>query len=262
MNLSLISKRAIVCGSTNGIGKAIAIELANLGANVTLVARNEEKLVKTLKELPQSESQKHEFIKADFSNLDELKKEVEQYLQKSGEIHILINNTGGPSAGSAIDADLDSFSSAFSMHLLANQLLTQSFVPLMKKAGYGRIINIISTSVKEPIHGLGVSNTIRAAVANWAKTLSWELGPFGITVNNILPGSTETDRIRNLITNRAKNSGKDELNVEEEMKSEIPLKRFAAPKEIAAAAAFLASPAASYINGVNLPVDGGRLNCL
>lgn len=262
MDINLTNKRAIVCGSTNGIGKAIAIELATLGADITLVARNEEKLIKTLNELPQKDNQKHEFIKADFSNHKELTEEVGQYLKDSKDIHILVNNTGGPNAGPAIGADINSFSAAFTQHVLANQFLVQSVVPLMKKAGYGRIINIISTSVKEPIRGLGVSNTIRAAVASWAKTLSVELGPFGITVNNILPGSTETDRIRSLIENRAKTSGKDKQVIEEEMKSEIPLKRFADSKEIAAAVAFLATPAASYINGINLPVDGGKLNSL
>lgn len=262
MDINLTNKRAIVCGSTNGIGKAIAMELATLGADITLVARNEEKLIRTLSELPQKHGQKHEFIKADFSNHKELTEEIGKYLKESKDIHILVNNTGGPNAAPAIEADINSFSSAFTQHVLANQFLVQSVVPLMKKAGYGRIINIISTSVKEPIKGLGVSNTIRAAVASWAKTLSAELGPFGITVNNVLPGSTETDRIRSLIENRAKISGKNKQLIEEEMKSEIPLKRFADSKEIAAAVAFLATPAASYINGINLPVDGGKLNSL
>lgn len=258
MNLNLENRKAFVCGSTQGIGKAIAIELSELGAQVILIARHEEKLKQTLAELSTSKGQKHDYICADFAHPAILKEKTENWIKKNGIVHILINNTGGPPAGKAIDASLDEFIQAFSNHLLCNQTLVQAVEPGMKEAGYGRIINVISTSVKQPIPGLGVSNTIRGAVANWSKTLSIELAPFGITVNNVLPGATETSRLGAIIEKRAEKNAVSKDTVMQEMQHEIPARRFAAPSEIAAAAAFLATPAAGYITGINLPVDGGR----
>lgn len=261
MNTDLTGKRAIVCGSTQGIGKAIAHELASLGAAITLIARNEEKLKGVQKELPVPAAQAHHYVSADFNKPEELKEALTLYLKDIDNVDILVNNSGGPPAAPAIEADVTDYRIAFNRHVVCNQVLTQALVPLMKQGGYGRIINIISTSVKEPIPGLGVSNTIRGAVANWAKTLSREVGPFGITVNNILPGSTNTQRIYDLIENRAKQQNKTPKEIEEGMKADIPLRRFADPEETAYAVAFLASPAAAYISGVNLAVDGGRLGC-
>lgn len=261
MDLELKGKRAIVCGSTRGIGKAIAIELALLGADITLIARDELKLKATQKELPVLYNQRHEYLVADFSLREQLKSVILDY-SKNTVVHILINNTGGPPAGQAIDAQPDEFISAFSAHLLCNQILVQALVPGMKKAGFGRVINIISTSVKMPIPGLGVSNTIRAAVANWSKTLSVELAPFGITVNNVLPGATHTARLDEIIQDRAVKTGRSFDEIKEEMVREIPAGRLAEPYEIAAAAAFLASLAAGYINGINIPADGGRTGSL
>jgi 3-oxoacyl-[acyl-carrier protein] reductase len=261
MNLNLINKNAIVCGSTQGIGKAIAIELALLGSNVTLVARDEKKLKDVAAELDSSKGQKHTYLVVDFTKPDDLKKKIEEYI-KNSTIHILINNTGGPAGGPALDAKTEEFTQAFSNHLICNHILVQAVADGMKKEKYGRIINIISTSVKQPIKGLGVSNTIRAAVANWSKTLAGELGPFGITVNNILPGATNTERLNTLIDARAKKSGISSQEESKDWLREIPAGRFANASEIAAAAAFLASPAASYINGINVPVDGGRTGCL
>lgn len=261
MHLDLSGKRAIVCGSTQGIGKAAAIELASMGASITLIARNEEKLKNVLGELYSAPGQKHDYIAVDFSFPQELKKKVEAYLS-SNIAEILVNNTGGPPAGPAIDAKLDDFIKAFSDHLLCNHILAQAVVPGMKNKKYGRIINVISTSVKIPIKGLGVSNTVRGAVANWSKTLANELGSFGITVNNVLPGSTMTGRLEEVIRGKAKLKGKTFDEVKLEMIEEIPARRIAEPNEIAAAIAFLASPAASYINGINIPVDGGRTGAL
>ncbi len=258
MNLNLENKKAFVCGSTQGIGKAIAIELSELGAEVVLIARSEEKLKATLAELNTSKGQKHDYISADFSHPAALKEKIEGWVKQNGTVHILINNTGGPPSGKAIDAALDEFVHAFRNHLLCNQVLVQALVPGMKEAGYGRIINIISTSVKQPIPGLGVSNTIRGAVANWSKTLSVELAPFGITVNNVLPGATETSRLTAIIEKRAEKNAVSRETVMLEMQHEIPARRFASASEIAAAAAFLATPAAGYITGINMPVDGGR----
>ncbi len=263
MDLNLKSKKAFVCGSTQGIGRAAAIELANLGAAIVLLARNEDSLKQVKDELNQSQNQKHDYIVADFSKPDELKNKVAEYLENNNQpVHILVNNTGGPPAGKAIDAQLQEFINAFQNHLLCNQILVQSLVEAMKTEKYGRIINVISTSVKQPIPNLGVSNTIRGAVASWAKTLAGELGEFGITVNNVLPGFTMTQRLQAIIENRANKSGDLIEKIEAEMKGETPAKRFAEASEVANAIAFLASPAAAYINGVNLPVDGGRTGCL
>ena len=259
MNTSLASRRALVCGSTQGIGKACAIELASLGAEVTLLARNEPVLRQVLGELPAATSGRHAMLVADFSRPDELKAVIERDLGARPEgYQILINNTGGPAPGRAIDAAPDQYMAAFSAHIICNQILASLLVPGMTRAKYGRIINIISTSVKAPIPGLGVSNTIRGAVASWAKTLATELGPANITVNNILPGFTDTERLRSLIANRAKAAGKPEEEVAQGMRDSIPLARFASAEEVASAVAFLASPAASYVSGINLPVDGGR----
>jgi len=261
MNLDLRGKRAVVCGSTQGIGRASAIELALLGAEVVLVARNEEKLRATVSVLPNDHGQQHRFLVADFSQPGALQQTVEKFSQHT-DAHILVNNTGGPPGGPAIEATLEQYTNAFTAHLLCNQILTQLLVPGMKQAKFGRIINIISTSVKAPIKGLGVSNTIRGAVANWSKTLSVELAPFGITVNNVLPGASMTGRLQSIIKAKAEKGSFTEEEVMQEMINEIPLGRISTPEEIAAAVAFLASPAAGYINGINLPVDGGRTGSL
>jgi 3-oxoacyl-[acyl-carrier protein] reductase len=261
MDLNLDGRRAVVCGSTRGIGKAIAVELAMLGASVTLLARNATALAATVGELRNSGEQRHEYLIADFAFPDKLREVIEQYVVNN-DVHILVNNTGGPPGGQAIDADPQDFLRAFSAHLICNQILAQAVVPGMKRAGFGRVINVISTSVKIPIRGLGVSNTIRGAVANWSKTLSLELAAFGITVNNVLPGATMTDRLTELNRLKAEKTGKSIEAITDEMKREIPAGRLALAHEVAAAAAFLASPAAGYINGINIPVDGGRTGSL
>lgn len=262
MNIDLKNKRAVVCGSTQGIGKAAAIQLAGSGASIILIARNEDSLRKTLRELPASKKQNHNFIVADFSDPESLKKKMYNFVSENPPVHILVNNTGGPKAGEAINADLSEFTEAFSNHLICNQILVQSVVEGMIKEKYGRIINIISTSVKQPLKGLGVSNTIRGAVASWSKTLAGELGKFGITVNNVLPGATKTERLFSLFANKAKATGKDIEEIKKEWMNEIPAGRFAEPEELAYAITFLASEYAGYINGINLPVDGGRTSSL
>jgi len=259
---SLKGRHAVVCGSTQGIGRAIATCFARLGAGVTLVARDEVALKRTRAELDTAAGQSHGTLGADFSRPDALRERIGAWLGAGNTAHILVNNTGGPPAGPIADAAPDVFIQAVTMHVVCNQILAQALIPGMKAAGYGRIINIISTSVKEPIPGLGVSNTTRGAVASWAKTLSRELAPFGITVNNILPGFTDTARLAELFQGKAEKQGVAIDKVRDEAVAKIPAARLADPDEIAAAAAFLAAPAASYVNGINLPVDGGRLNCL
>jgi len=261
MNLDLTGKNALVCGSSKGIGKATAIELAKLGANVTLVARSANIMAELIGQMARRPGQSHDFLAADFSNRADLKRKITG-LTTIKTIHILINNTGGPPAGTIASSTEDAFLEAFENHLICNHLLTQQVVPGMKQAGYGRIINIVSTSVKQPLEGLGVSNTVRAAVAGWSKTWSNELAPFGITMNNVLPGATDTERLRDLIRNKADKLGVPETEVVQEMQGEIPMGRFANAAEIAAVAAFLATPAASYLTGVSIPVDGGRIKGL
>lgn len=262
MNLDLTGKRAMVCGSTQGIGKAVANELAVMGAHVTLLARNAEELEKTRKGLINYKNQRHHILVADFTRSDELKERVNQYMLKGNEIQILVNNTGGPAAGKIIEEDPQKFLDVFSQHLINNHILSQLVIDGMIASGYGRIINIISTSVKTPLPNLGVSNTIRGAVANWAKTLANEVAEYGITVNNVLPGATRTQRLQSIIQNKALKVGKEIETIEQEMQNEIPMKRFGEASEVASAVCFLASPAASYITGINLPVDGGRTPCL
>ena len=262
MNLSLKNKTALVCGSTQGIGKAAAIELANMGANIVLLARSEDKLKDSLKDLDASNGQNHSYLVADFAQPNDLKKTITDFVNAGNKIHVLVNNTGGPKGGMIKDAATDEFLSAFNQHLICNHILVQAIYPGMISEKYGRIINVISTSVKQPLPNLGVSNTIRGAVANWSKTLANELGAFGITVNNVLPGATNTARLQSIVEVKAQQHNETIDDVFEEMASESPMKRIAQPEEVAAAIAFLASPAASYINGINVPVDGGRTKSL
>lgn len=257
MNISLAGMNAVVCGSTQGIGLAVAKELSVLGARCFLLARNENMLQEALSQLSVHAQQKHGYRVANFSGNGQALSAIESIVGEH-HIHILVNNTGGPAAGPITTATTTDFENAFRQHLVNNQLLTQAVLPGMKMEGYGRIINIISTSVKIPIDNLGVSNTIRAAVAAWAKTLSNEVGQYNITVNNVLPGSTQTARLGSLIEEMAKKKQLSRETVAAAMMGAIPMKRFGLPEEIANVAAFLASPAASYVNGTSIPVDGGR----
>ena len=259
MDLDLLGKTAVVCGSTQGIGLATAQELAHLGANLILVSRNEEKLKTVIQTLPYPE--KHSYLAVDFSNPADLETKFNAFI-KDKAVHILVNNTGGPAGGPVNTAKKEEFINAFNQHLICNHILVQAVRDKMKEAGYGRIINVISTSVKQPLPNLGVSNTIRGAVANWSKTLANELGEFNITVNNVLPGATDTIRLKSIIENKANKTGQASESVKNEMANASPMKRIAQPYEVANAIAFLASPAASYINGINIPVDGGRTKSL
>ena len=259
VQLPLAGRHAFVCGATQGIGKATAIAMAEAGATVTACGRNDQGLMRVLEEMPKPAGQKHWSVEVDFASSREVEFAARTHLGTAGPVHILVNNSGGPAAGSAIEAKAEDFTKAFEMHLLANHALVQTFAPGMREAGYGRIVNITSTSVVTPIRGLGVSNTIRAAVANWSRTLAVELAPFGITVNTILPGYTRTARLAALFEGRARRAGMTPQEVESDAIRTIPMARLAGAEEIAAVAVFLATPAASYVTGVNLPVDGGRL---
>ncbi|MDA9564303.1 SDR family oxidoreductase [Flavobacteriales bacterium] len=262
MNLDLTGKSAIVCGSTQGIGKATAMQLASQGANIILVARNEEKLNEVKNQLDTSKEQNHHYIKADFSFPPELKLVVEDFIEINGPVNILVNNTGGPAGGPIKDAKVEEFTQTFTNHLVCNHIMAQAVIEGMKSEGYGRIVNVISTSVKQPLNGLGVSNTIRGAVANWSKTLANELGQFNITVNNVLPGATNTIRLKSIIEAKSAKTGQSVEEIGKAMANQVPMQRIAEPEEVANAISFLCSPAAGYINGINVPVDGGRTACL
>lgn len=261
MDLNLSGMHALVCGASEGIGRATAVELALLGADVTVLARREAVLREVAATLDTTRGQRHGFLAVDAGDTAGLRQAAEA-LAKAWPVHILINNSGGPPGGRAIDADPAAFLAAYTQHLLANQTLAQALVPGMREAGYGRIVNIISTSVYEPIPNLGVSNTTRGAVASWAKTLSRELAADGITVNNVLPGFTETGRIEAIVKDRSGKEGRSEEQVRAAMMATVPAGRFAKPAETAALIAFLCSPAAGYITGQSIAVDGGRMQSI
>lgn len=251
-----------MCGSTQGIGWETAKLLAAKGATLVLVARNEATLKERVAELSSSEGQKHTYLAADFSKPEELKTIVGNWVAAGNHANILVNNTGGPKGGPIIDAAIEEFTSTFNQHLICNHILVQALYKGMIESGYGRIINVISTSVKQPLNNLGVSNTIRGAVASWSKTLANELGQYGITVNNVLPGATNTGRLQSIAEAKSSKTGETTTEIFDEMAKESPMKRIAEPVEIANAIVFLASPEASYINGINVPVDGGRTKSL
>lgn len=258
MDMNLEGRQALVCGSSQGIGRAAAETLAELGATVTLTARKEADLKAVCSELRRPHDQSHDWFTSDFDRPEALETLIKQRIESGRHFHILVNNSGGPPGGPAHTAAKDAFTNAFQRHLICNQILVQALLPGMREDRYGRIINIISTSVKEPIPGLGVSNTVRGAVASWAKTIATELAPDGITVNNVLPGFTRTGRLQSLFEGKAEKSGQSFEEVEQGALAQVPMGRFGQPEEIAAAIGFLASPAASYVTGVSIPVDGGR----
>ena len=262
MNLDLTGKTALVCGASQGLGLASATELALLGANVIAASRNEEKLQSAIKGLNISKGQQHRYLVLDLSNPDAVKETITDFIAKGNIINILINNAGGPPSASMIDTGSDEIEKAFRTHVISSHLLAQALVPGMKTAGFGRIINIVSTSIKQPLNGLGISNLVRSAVANWAKTLANEIGESGITVNNVLPGNINTDRLDYLFSKQAADNGVAQETIVKKATSLIPAGRIGETNEFGAAVAFLCSPAASYINGINLPVDGGKTGSL
>lgn len=263
MQITLEGKNALVCGSTDGIGKATAIVLAEMGANITLLSRNEEKLQKTLQELDTSiQGQKHQYIVADFFQPEQVTEAIKEHLgQQTTPFHILINNTGGPPLGPLIEKSSIEIIKYMSLHLTTFHILAQSLIPGMNESGYGRIVNISSNAAKQPLLNMGISNTIRGAISGWAKTLANELGP-NITVNNILPGPTDTKELRNIIAGKAEQSGRSIEEVYGVLHSKVPLGRLGSPREIANVVAFIASPLASFVNGTNIVVDGGKTGSL
>jgi 3-oxoacyl-[acyl-carrier protein] reductase len=258
--LELQSKWALVGGASQGIGAAIAQIFAENGARVVLMSRGLDKLELVRKSLPHSEQ--HFSLAIDLEATEKIAPALQNMMRNTGPIEIIVNNSGGPASGPLTTADVREFEKSFRSHVVASQTIMQNVLPGMKEKKFGRFINIISTSVKAPIPNLGVSNTIRAAMANWSKTLATEVGPFGITVNNILPGYTKTPRLETLAANAAKREGKEAADIEKNWLETIPARRFAEPREIAEAALYLASPRAAYVNGTQIVIDGGRTGSL
>jgi 3-oxoacyl-[acyl-carrier protein] reductase len=263
MSLNFSNKNILIGGSTDGIGWECAKLFSSLGGNITLISRNIKKLEKRRAELINNGTQNHNFVALDYNNPELVEKLLSVFItQNKLKFDIVINNTGGPPGGLLYEANFQELLNAFNMHLVSFHKILGLTVDDMKKQPHGRIINIISTSVKQPLNGLGVSNTIRGAVANWSKTLANELGQYNITVNNVLPGATNTGRLNEIISAKANKLNKNQSEISDQMANEVPMKRIAEPIEVANAVVFLASEMASYINGVNLPVDGGRTKSL
>ena len=259
--MSLSGRHALVCGASAGIGRAAALSLASLGARVTVLARSEDRLRTVIPQLEAAGASEASGLVADLEDRAGLKTAVEDLLGEAGPIHVLVNNSGGPPSGPLLEAKDDELLRYFSIHVLAYQTLVRAVLPGMAAAHYGRIINVASTSVREPIPNLGVGNTIRGALAGWAKSLSRELPP-GVTINNVLPGYIETERLTFLKEAAAERQGKTPEQIEAAWLATVPEGRLGRPEELGAVIAFLASPAASFIRGVSLPVDGGRLQSL
>ena len=264
MEIILQNKRAFIGGSSQGIGFAMAKKMAECGATVTLTGRNAEKLKEVVKSLPTPNGQKHDYVAIDFSDVKKLEKILPKYLGKTADmpVSILVLNSGGPVPNSAYQATPPQYQDYFNAAILASQVLVQAFVPAMQAQKWGRIITVASSTAKQPRVDLGISNTIRAGMVNWAKSLAMELGKDGITVNNLLTGLIFTERLESLIQIRMKNTNLDRDTVIKQMSATVPAGHIGMPEDMANAATFLASDLGAYINGVNLPVDGGLLGTL
>lgn len=258
MNITLEGNRALVGGATSGLGKAIALQLAACGATVTLMARNQGKLKTMLQELPRPSHQTHDYLIVDFENFDDFQERIQAYFDGKS-VDILVNNTHGPAAGPAMDIGVQDYQEAFDLLFKTYCFTTSLALPNMLGNKFGRIINVSSMSVQEPLANMALSNSIRAAVVNWAKTLADEVAPHGITVNNILTGSFDTERLKTLHKKQAEQKG---INLEvwrQQAAEKIPMRRFGRPEEYGYLAAFLASKFAAYITGTSIPIDGGAL---
>ena len=261
MKISLINKKALVGGSSGGIGKAIAQQLAESGASVTLMARSEDKLAQIVSGLPTDQGQSHQFLKVDFSDLEGYKKTISQYFANNS-VDILVNNTQGPAAGNTLEKNTDDYQQAFDLLFKSVVFTTELALQKMKERKWGRIINVASVSVKEPLSYLALSNTIRAAVVTWAKSLASDVGTYNITVNSVLTGYFDTERIAQLNAKKAEQLGIDRSEVRADMEEKVPVKRIGDPKEYGYLATFLASENAAYITGTQIPIDGGLLKSL
>lgn len=261
MNISLKGKKALVGGSSKGIGEAIARQLAESGASVTLMARNEERMKTIIGELNTHEGQEHQYLVVDFSNFDAFKKVITSFFEHN-TIDILVNNTQGPEGGGALEKSVDDYQQAFDLLFKSVVYTTELALKHMQQSKWGRIINVASISVKEPLSYLALSNTIRAAVVTWAKSLAFDVAQDGITANSVLTGYFDTDRIAQLNTKKAEKMGVSPEEVLSSMEEKVPMKRIGKPEEYGYLVAFLASDQAAYITGTNIPIDGGLLKSM
>ncbi len=261
MNISLIGKKALVGGSSQGIGKAIGQQLAASGASVTLMARSGDKLKEIISHLPTDDGQHHQYLEVDFTDFNAYREIIENYF-KNNSVDILVNNTQGPASGGAMEKKVEDYQTAFDLLFKTVVYTSELALKGMIDNKYGRIINIASVSVKEPLSYLTLSNSIRAAVTTWAKTLAADVGQYGITVNSTLTGYFDTERLKNLNSAKAKSFGIPLEEVKQQMLKNVPIGRFGDPKEYGYLVAFLASEQASFITGTNIPIDGGMLKSL
>lgn len=261
MNISLKGKKALVGGSSDGIGKAIAMQLAASGASVTLVSRSENKLKKISTDLDTSFGQKHQYVVVDYTNFENYQSKISAYFD-THTVDILVNNTQGPSAGNSLEKHTEDYQQAFNLLFKTTIYTTELALKNMIQNKWGRIINVASVSVKEPLSYLALSNSIRAAVVTWAKSLASDVGEYQITVNSILTGYFDTNRIAQLNATKAKQLGVSEAKVRQEMEDKVALKRIGKPEEYGFLVAFLASDKAAYITGTAVPIDGGLLKAL
>ncbi len=261
MEISLLGKNALVGGSSKGVGEAIARQLAASGANVTLMARNETKMKRLITEFDSEQGQKHNYLVVDFSSFEAFKQRISKFFQEN-TIDILVNNTQGPEAGGALEKNVEDYQQAFDLLFKSVVFTTELALKNMIKNQWGRIINVASISVKEPLSYLALSNSIRAAVVTWAKSLSIDVAKNGITINNVLTGYFDTDRITQLNAKKAKKLGVSESEVRSNMENQVPAQRIGNPYEYGFLVAFLASEKSAYITGTNIPIDGGLLKSL
>jgi len=255
----LSGRVALVCGASQGIGRACAFALAGMGARVVVSGRNDEGLTKVLSNLPAVKSGAHEMLLQDHGDAAAMEAAADALSAKCGAVHLLIVNSGGPAPGFLVDASANDLEMAIRQHVSTAQGLVRALAPGMRAANFGRVVAITSTSVVTPLRGLGVSNVVRAAMSNWVRTIAGELGRFAITANMVMPGSTKTGRLDALMQGRASRAGSTLQEIEREMIARIPVGRLGSTEEIAAVVAFLCSPAASFVNGAMIPVDGGQL---
>jgi 3-oxoacyl-[acyl-carrier protein] reductase len=259
-NSALKGFRALICGASKGIGRSIAKSMAKVGADVIICSRSKEVLDELCDELMSIGANSAKSLALDLENIEEVKKSISEILNE-GPIHILINNASGPPGGPLLNVELSEFEPAFKRHLHAAHTITRMLVPGMEDSGMGRIVNIISTSVREPIENIGLSNTLRGAMASWSKSLSREL-PACITINNILPGFTDTSRLNSLAKSISDRTGKNIPEIQQNWMNQVPIGRLIDPQETALAATFLCLPSSGGIRGISLAVDGGRMRSI
>ncbi|MEC7929151.1 MAG: SDR family oxidoreductase [Pseudomonadota bacterium] len=259
MNLNLENKNAIVCASSQGLGKAAAIDLAKEGVNLAICSRDQEKIDKAKEEILQKTDHNIKVIalKADLDSLEDIQIFLQEVEQSLGVVDILVNNTGGPPPSTFEQISDEDWQNAFNSTMMSAIRLSRAMIPKMKENGWGRIINISSVSVKTPVNGLFLSNSLRMGVLGWAKALADELAAYGITVNTVCPGYTKTERVEAILESQSSSSGLSKEEIEKTIADNIPMRRVGEAEDLAGLITFLASEKANYMTGLAVQVDGG-----